>query len=210
MNAHTTPRGDDMTTPRTITTAAELDALPVARMVISSWGGGEWHKRRDGKWISGAGDLWTSAQMAQDEDEYVLHDPSAPAREDGEVERLERLRDAAAYRAERDAARAEVFQVVQERDKWKADLDAARAEVAALRAGVAGLCDSYEGRGRYAPDLRDLRALLDAPAPEAAPPAPAVTREQVRTIASESGRPESVVADWLRTAGVTVDEEEGR
>ena len=34
----------------------------------------------------------------------------------------------------------------------------------------------------------------------------AVSAEQVATLASESGRPESVVRDWLRTAGITVAE----
>jgi len=36
--------------------------------------------------------------------------------------------------------------------------------------------------------------------------APTVTAEQVRTLASESGRTEAVVRDWLRVAGIQVEE----
>lgn len=65
---------------RTITTAAELDALPFPNTVTFP-GYGDWHKRRDGRWLCDDGDVLTSGALAlvANGELTVTGDPSAPS-----------------------------------------------------------------------------------------------------------------------------------
>ena len=68
---------------RTITTAAELDALPwgavVARTILGE-PGQDWHKRRDGMWLGTDGDVWTAETLAlASEHRYIALSLAVPA-----------------------------------------------------------------------------------------------------------------------------------
>ena len=61
-----------------ITTAEELDALPVGSVVVDLFDNGEFHKMRTGRWIDTGGSRWLASEMVQDEQEYALYRPGAP------------------------------------------------------------------------------------------------------------------------------------
>lgn len=78
---------------RTITTAAELDALPwgavVARTIFGE-PGEDWHKRRDGMWLGTGGDVWAADLLAVASDHahmaLTLVAPVVPVVSDAAVE----------------------------------------------------------------------------------------------------------------------------
>lgn len=65
---------------RKITTAAELDALPFPNAVTFP-GYGDWHKRRDGRWLCDDGDVLASGALAlvANGELTLTGDPSSPA-----------------------------------------------------------------------------------------------------------------------------------
>ncbi|GIG27166.1 hypothetical protein [Cellulomonas denverensis] len=91
-------------------------------------------------------------------------------------------------------------------------LAAARAGEAVDREALARSCeqgmrDAMNAHGPYSGPRQGQAIadhLLDTVLAARGDAAPTVSVEQVRTLASESGRPATTVLDWLRTAGVEV------
>lgn len=173
----------------TITTADELDALPigsVARPVRAGIGPAilrihqGWSMSGDAQpWATGSmpGRLDSGALIEASGPWMVLYRPDAPARGPADAETL---------RAEVERLRSENERLMRDRMGWwqsaadaDAERDAARTEAATLRTAIEGLIEDAPGAPspimpQYIPvvAVASLRAVLAAhPAPEAAPPA---------------------------------------
>lgn len=77
---------DAPVTAEQITTAAELDALPVGSIVISERDIG-WHKMRDGRWLSETGIAWSAAVLMEMVDSVILYCPAPQVDEGAEAAR---------------------------------------------------------------------------------------------------------------------------
>ena len=118
---------------RTITTAAELDALPFPNAVTFP-GYGDWHKRRDGRWLCDDGDVLASGALAlvANGELTLTGDPSSPAPAPSVVPEAAVEAATAAVRRERAFAAAAAFGVPLDAVPECAEMIARAALAAAL------------------------------------------------------------------------------
>jgi len=109
-----------------ITTAEELDALPVGSVVVNPFDNTEYHKTRTGKWVQSSGDLWLAEEIVRDDQEVVLYHPDAPAPSTEDREALARVLVPDAFPAPADGEDENIGRTFARRSAYRA-ADAALA-----------------------------------------------------------------------------------
>lgn len=169
---------------RTITTAAELDALPwgaVIERTVFGEHAEDWHKRRDGMWLCGDGDILTAeglVRFAERRNAALVPAPSV-------VPEVAVEAATAAVRRERAFAAAAAFGVPLDAVPQCAEMIAYAALTAALPHLTAPSATE-----RIARTLAETTALSGADAHRVvqaaqAMSAPGVTREDVKTLVGD-------------------------